>query len=239
MLYQIQRHNSGLWYHKHTIFNLLDIADFRKRAVTVHGARTKGITQLTANCVSTSSSIEVTWDNKCVPRGALVSFRAEFDGVHIFSFTHLDRSVHCNKQYEAQCVLHPYSHYILINWSNLNHAGPIVGVPFTAHLATFRPFISVLLCPPSADLPGDYTWSPGSAGKWYFCTTLVTPIIKRRAMGHFLRQVAGAPAPITEGRFPRYIKLAGCTLWPPTRSDWGRGSHNNPNLNLAFCLWHG
>ena len=45
----------------------------------------------------------------CVP----VKFSVEH--IYLVSPTHHDKSVHCNKRHEAQGVLQPQSHYMLIN----------------------------------------------------------------------------------------------------------------------------
>ncbi|KAG0728527.1 hypothetical protein GWK47_003703 [Chionoecetes opilio] len=107
-----------------------------------------------------------------VSRGEHDIYRVVFGVEHLllFSFTHLGRSIHCNKRHETQSVFHPHLNYTLINRSNLNnrrlqsaevaysyssdsvtiaHAGPVVGVTPTASLATARPpCLRVPLYPP-------------------------------------------------------------------------------------------
>ena len=96
---------------KNLQFSTFWILQFR-RAVGVPGTRVQHITH--------SQLSQCQWQPMIM---SVSRNRIKFSVEHLFlvTLTHLGRSVHCNKRHEAQGVFQPQSHYMLINWNNLNN----------------------------------------------------------------------------------------------------------------------
>ena len=70
--------------------------------VIIPGTRTMATnTYFIASPFSASDNIKVAQDNECIMMGTLVQYRVEFGIEHLFSFTHLGRSIHCNNRRET------------------------------------------------------------------------------------------------------------------------------------------